>query len=377
MAVSHRSTGQTRERSKSSNTAALDVLGEHSPGFALSVLDSSPDCIKLTDLDGKLLFMNQNGQCAMEIDEFDLVAGAKWPDLWPEENQQRVQSSVRAASEGRADRFEAYCPTAKGTPRWWDVSVAPVMGSNGRPERILSVSRDITERVERERALAEHDKRLHELAVAQARTLEEKEQLIREKTLLMQEVDHRVKNSLGMITSLLNLHGRVVDGEAREALQRASNRVQTIASVHERLYREGGRSELDLCEYLQALCTDLEATVSSDAITLGVNFPDAGSAAGREAVTLGLIVTELVTNAARHASPEGKPCAITVSCGPVWGGKRELVIEDDGCGLPDGFDPKHSKGLGMRVVMANVQRISGDLRIERPEGGGTRFVVKF
>ena len=94
-------------------------------------------------------------------------------------------------------------------------------------------------------------------------------------------------------------------------------------------------------------------------------------------MTLGLIVTELVTNAARHACEDGSPCTIEVQCKPTFGGKRELIVEDNGCGLPDGFDPKKSRGLGMRVVQANILRISADLRIERPEQGGTRFVVTF
>ena len=360
------------------NTAGIDLLRGATDGFALSILDSSPDCIKLVDLNGKLLFMNHNGQCAMEIDDFDVVSGAAWPDLWPDENQDRVLSSLRSAAEGRADRFEAYCPTAKGTPRWWDVSVAPVIGASGQPEHIVSVSRDITERVEREQAIAKQEKQLQKLALAQARTLEEKEELLREKTLLMQEVDHRVKNSLGMITSLLHLQGRVLEeGKAREALQRAANRVQTIASVHERLYQNGTKGELDLSEYLNALCTDLDKTVGGDTVTLDIDVNGAGVGVGRDAVTLGLVVTELVTNAARHACEEGQPCSIRVSCGPVFGGKRELVVEDDGCGLPEGFDPARSKGLGMRVVLANVQRISGELRTEKPDGGGTRFVIRF
>ena len=356
----------------------IGMLGDTASGFALSILNSSPDCIKLVGMDGELLFMNHNGQCAMEIDDFDIVAGATWHDLWPEENQTRVAASVRAAADGRHDRFEAFCPTAKGTPRWWDVSVAPVLGPDGRPQHIVSISRDITERVQRERAIESHEKELQHLALAQARTLEEKEELLREKTLLMQEVDHRVKNSLGMITSLLHLQGRVLGSEeAREALQRAANRVQTIASVHERLYRDGAVGEIDLSEYMHALCDDLEQTIGGEGVSLDVKMKTAGTVVGRDAVTLGLIVTELVTNAARHACDSGSECTIQVICRYMLGGKRELIVEDNGCGLPDDFEPARSKGLGMRVVLANVQRISGELRVEKPEDGGTRFVVKF
>ena len=362
----------------SANARGVDMLGANAGQFAQHVFNSSPDCIKLIGLDGTLLFMNHNGQCAMEIDDFDLISGAQWTDLWPEDTQDRITSSVRTAKDGKSDRFEVYCPTAKGSPRWWDVSVAPVIGGTGRPEHIVSISRDITDRVEREKQVIDHEQQLQELALSQAKTLEEKEELLREKILLMQEVDHRVKNSLSMITSLLQLQGRVLEsGEAQDALQRAANRVQTIASVHERLYREGAKGELDLAEYLQALCNDLRGTIGSANINLITDVAEAGRGVGKEAVTLGLIVTELLTNAARHAPEGDEECTVLVRCAPALGGRRSLVIEDDGCGLPADFDPLRSRGLGMRVVLANVKRINAELRTEASTSGGARFVVDF
>jgi PAS domain S-box-containing protein len=114
--------------------------------FLRSVLDASADCIKVIELGGSLSYMNINGQCAMEIDDFGAVAGAQWTALWPAESAGLVRQSVEQARAGRNSRFEAFCPTAKGTPRWWDVSVAPILNLNGEPARIVSVSRDITQR---------------------------------------------------------------------------------------------------------------------------------------------------------------------------------------------------------------------------------------
>ena len=357
-------------------TAAQPFLGDLAPAFVRSILDSSPDCIKLVELDGSLSFMNENGLCAMQIDRFDLVAGAKWPDLWPDDGRVRVAESVARATEGRTDRFEAFCPTAKGEPRWWDVTVSPVPGSNGRPERILSISRDVTERVEREHRMAARDEELKELALRQASTLEEKEQLLRDKTLLMQEVDHRVKNSLAMITSLLSIQTRRVEGEARDALVAASTRVQTIAAVHERLYRGGETGRLDLGEYIAALCEDLGNGIATDGVEVRTDVAGAGETSGDDAVTIGLLVTELVTNAVRHGLKDGG-CAITVRLRSLMGGRRELTVEDDGCGVPEGFDPAKSKGLGMRVVRGNVGRLDGRMDVGRSSKGGARFTIVF
>ncbi len=129
-----------------------------------AILDQSLDCIKVIGPTGKLDFMNRNGRCAMEIDDFAAVAGRDWWDLWPDESAHLVRNAVDRARTGVSDRFEAFCPTAKGTPRWWEVSVSPLMDGDGEMRGIVSVSRDITERVRarelREAAAAEMRHRL-------------------------------------------------------------------------------------------------------------------------------------------------------------------------------------------------------------------------
>ena len=112
--------------------------------FLRSVLDASTDCVKVVDADGRVAFMNENGLRAMEIDGLHAVAGADWASFWPEESQPRVRAALAAALAGRPDRFEAFCPTAKGTPKWWDVAVAPVRDDAGSVRRIAAVSRDIS-----------------------------------------------------------------------------------------------------------------------------------------------------------------------------------------------------------------------------------------
>ena len=358
------------------DVAGAALVRDDAEAFARSVFDASPDCIKLVAMDGSLEFMNANGMCAMEIDDFDTVRGAPWPALWPDTMQERVGESLRVAAAGGADRFEAFCPTAKGTPRWWEVSVTPVLDEGGRPKRVLSISRDITERVERERSLRRHEQELERTTLSQGLLLGEKERLLAEKTLLMQEIDHRVKNSLALINSLLRVQARTVgEGAAQEALRHASARVHSIASVHEKLYQQGSVGEVDLADYLGGLCDELASTARGTGVRLEVDVAEAGTAEARDAAPIGLIVTELVTNAVRHASPEGDPCVIRVECRRV-DGRRELIVEDDGCGLPDGFDPANSKGLGMRVVLGNIDRFGGSIEAGERHGGGTRFRIR-
>lgn len=118
-----------------------------SENMLAAVLDQSADCIKVIGIDGTIDFMNRNGRCAMEIDDFALVAGRPWWDLWPEDARAVVRDAFARAKAGGQIRFEAFCPTAKGTPRWWDVSVSPLRDASGALQGLVSISRDISEAV--------------------------------------------------------------------------------------------------------------------------------------------------------------------------------------------------------------------------------------
>jgi diguanylate cyclase (GGDEF)-like protein/PAS domain S-box-containing protein len=109
-----------------------------------SVLEASADCIKIIGLDGRLELMNTPGLAAMEIAQFDSVKGTRWLDLWPDESRKKVDRAFADALDGRTSRFSAFCPTAIGTPKWWDVMVSPMLDNDGSVSRILSIARDIT-----------------------------------------------------------------------------------------------------------------------------------------------------------------------------------------------------------------------------------------
>ncbi|WP_258047667.1 PAS domain-containing protein [Sphingomonas citri] len=112
--------------------------------FLSGVLASSTDCIKVLDLDGKLTFMSEGGQQVMEISDFNEVAGCPWPDFWQEAGNAEARAAIAAARQGEARSFISKADTYRGTPKWWHVAVSPIAGPDGRPDRILSVSRDIT-----------------------------------------------------------------------------------------------------------------------------------------------------------------------------------------------------------------------------------------
>ncbi len=116
---------------------------EFAGGVDSLLFEGSPDCVKLLDGAGRLLSMNQHGQYAMEIDDIGALMGRTWTSLWPEEGRPLVTEALAMAARGTTGRFKSFCPTVKGSARWWDVVVSPIAGKDG-PPRYLAVSRDVT-----------------------------------------------------------------------------------------------------------------------------------------------------------------------------------------------------------------------------------------
>ncbi|UAK25725.1 PAS domain S-box protein [Sphingomonas nostoxanthinifaciens] len=113
--------------------------------FLRSVLASSGDCIKVLDLDGRLTFMSEGGQRVMEVSDFNAVEGCPWPDFWEREGNAHAKAALVEARAGRSSSFRGDAATLKGNWKSWDVQVTPILDADGRPSRILAVSRDVTE----------------------------------------------------------------------------------------------------------------------------------------------------------------------------------------------------------------------------------------
>ena len=131
-----------------------------SEAFNRTTLESSPDCVKVLDAQGRLLRMNGPGLCLMEIDDFDPLVGQAWESLWPTDCGNLIRTALATAYTGHEGRFQGFCPTAKGTPKWWDVIVAPVQNDQGVVTHFIAASRDITEAKATEEALRENEARL-------------------------------------------------------------------------------------------------------------------------------------------------------------------------------------------------------------------------
>ena len=114
--------------------------------FSARLIESSRDCIKILDLKGHLLSMNAHGMVALEICDFGPLVGSPWVDFWEGEDQKNARAAIDAAREGKVGRFTGLFATAQTkTPKWWDVSVTAILDKDGKPDKLLAISRDVTE----------------------------------------------------------------------------------------------------------------------------------------------------------------------------------------------------------------------------------------
>jgi two-component sensor histidine kinase len=215
------------------------------------------------------------------------------------------------------------------------------------------------------------------LAIENARKFEKIEANLAEKQVLLQEIHHRVKNNLAVISSLLSFQeDRITDNQARAALQDSQNRVQTMAMVHETLYRSDSLSSIDMQTYFCELGDLIFQGQSVDGrVVLRVEGENVRMAA-KPATSIGLIVNELITNSLKHAFPGDARGEIVLGLTQNQTSEIMVTIADNGVGLAKGFDVKQSDSLGLLLVKILVEDQLGgsfDMRSEN----GTVFSIKF
>lgn len=195
----------------------------------------------------------------------------------------------------------------------------------------------------------------------------EKDELLRDKEVLLQEMQHRIANSLQIIASILMLKARTVQSEeTRMHLQDAHQRVMSLATAQQQLKASGLGDRIEIAPYLSKLCESLENSMIGDRRPLSlVVQATAGTAVSNEAVSIGLIVTELVINSLKHAFAENSGGEILVKY-DVDGADWRLSVSDNGMGRQDQVHERARSGLGTSIVEALARQL--DARVEASSG---------
>lgn len=315
---------------------AAGGAGIDDPAMLRCLLDQTPTPTALVEGDAD--------RCAFANAAFralGVVAGTGLTERFP---ALAVSLLAEARRTAQPQRNRAAGDRSTEGERFWDVRVTPMLGVNGVVRALIVTAEETPESV------AEHDRRLR-------------------------DVSHRLKNTLQLVSSLLTLQTlSSKDPEVRRALQSAGGRVGIVTQAHQRTHGSLRAGTIDMAVHLRELCQELEATLPG-AHRVQVTA-DSTEMPTEAVIPFSLIVSELVSNAARHAFPSGTPGVIDVRLGRSEGGSIRLEVVDRGAGLPPGLDLSRATTLGLKVVRAFVGQLRGKLTADSSPYG-TRVAVEF
>lgn len=343
----------------SERKASEMALRESEARFRQAV-ESAPDGLVVVNADGRMQLVNGKMEVLFGYHR-DELPGQPIDMLMPERYRERHPDLMRSffampSVRDMANRRELYARRKDGSEFPVEIGLNPIPTSNG--QLVLASISDVTAR-----------------KAAQAQI----ERALAEKTALLDEVHHRVKNNLQVVSSLLNLQSRNATPEAQALLAESQRRVRAMALIHQLLYERHDFSEVDLGVYLERLAALLRESMlrGRSAMRLRIDCQAPVLLDLQRAVPCGLLVNELVTNAIKHAFPGDRSGEVLVALqhDADGAGAGRIIVADDGIGLPAHLAPGEGSSIGFQLVPLLVDQLQGTLSLVRE--GGTRFEIVF
>jgi PAS domain S-box-containing protein len=268
----------------------------------------------------------------------------------------RFQEEMGACLEGSKKNIELKLNTESGEEVWVEIYMDPIKDPDTEEIKEVScIGFEIT------------DKKIINDQINQS---------LKEKETLLQEVHHRVKNNLQIISSLLNLQSSYVnDGESLEVLKESQNRIKSMSFIHESLYMSKNFSSVDIREYVKGLSSNLlysyslnpeqvDIIMDIDELTLNID----------QAIPCGLIINELLSNTFKHAFPNGQKGELKISV-KEKDGRMAILIADNGVGIPKDWKLEDNDSLGVQLVYTLTEQIDGDIEFSGERG--TKYLITF
>jgi two-component system, sensor histidine kinase PdtaS len=337
--------------------------GDITAQFAMA-LEAAPTGMLMVDGDGHVVLVNAHIEKLFGYQREEMI-GMPIEQLIPQryrdkhpEFRRSFFSAPQARPMGRGR--ELYGVHKNGTEVPIEIGLNPVETSSGR--YVVSSIVDITDR---KRALEQLRERTADLTAS-----------LRERDVLLQEIHHRVKNNLQIISSLINMQIRRLQSEpACTVLKECKTRVDTISLIHEKLYQSRDFSNVSFPDYARSLAnTVLHVAESANRVTLTHHIEPVALPVDK-AIPCGLILNELLTNALKHAYPDGRSGSIEIRLRRLAGDRLELQVRDDGIGMPDPDIKKVRRSIGLQLVSTLAEQLGGEVSIE--VAGGTQVSVRF
>ena len=337
--------------------------------FNRRILESNRDCIKVMDLDGRLTYMNDYGQLLMDVDDFSTVAESQWLEFWQGSDRESAQTAFSTALAGGVSQFDGSCITNKGTPKWWEVIVTPILAADGQVSQILSVSRDITDRKQTQADLEKRNKELNSFVYV---------------------VSHDLKAPLRAVANLSqwiedDLEGQLTaDNQSQMNLLRS--RVQRMSSTIDGLldYARCGHNdeEIRLVEVAKLLVDVIDSVDPPPTFT--INLPTEMPTFFAKRLPLFQVLVNLIGNGIKHHHSEAGAIQISIE---DHGDFYEFAIADNGPGIApehqeqmfkifQAVNPQNrsdSTGIGLAIVKKTIEAEGGAIWLKSELGKGTTF----
>jgi PAS domain S-box-containing protein len=302
-------------------------------------------------------------------------SSSSWGRLMHPDDRVWVQNTMaRALATDEVTEAEWRIVWPDGSVHWLAGRWKMFRDGTGKALRATGINIDVTQRKLAEREREELLRQLGELnEELELRVRDRTSQLtaaLKERDVLLQEVHHRVKNNLQIISSLIKLQIRKIeDVDNRSGLEECRRRVETIALIHEQLYQAKDYAHVPFSDYIKRLVGNVfhATSVSHPSVTLGIAVEDITLPVDK-AIPCGLILNELITNALKHAFPGGRAGSIRIELQRAGEDDVMLAVRDDGIGTPRGIPPAAVMSLGMRLVEMLVKQIHGRLDISSADG---------
>jgi PAS domain S-box-containing protein len=321
-----------------------------------TLLENLQQKIFLMDKNFVYVSCNENYARDLKIKPEKIIGKTDY-DFYPKQLAEKYRADDKRIMESgeTEDIEEKYLQ--EGQETWVHTVKTPVKDEKGTVVGILGIFWDITEK---------------------KRAADQIKASLKEKEVLLQEVHHRVKNNMQIISSLFNLQsGRIKDKQAFEIFKSSQNRVRSMALIHERLYQSKDLTRVDFAEYSQSLATHLFSSygINPDVIKFYINIKDVFLDINT-AIPCSLIINELVSNSLKYAFPGNKKGEIKIAANPPNKNEVELIVSDNGVGLPKKMDFRKTDSLGLHLVnLLAEDQLHGNIKLDRTKG--TSFHIRF
>jgi PAS domain S-box-containing protein len=337
-------------------TQSLEALRKSEARFRLAV-DNFPDGVfVIYDAQRRFQFVNAQGVRLGGVPESALL-GHTDEEIHPPEITDAYLPYLQKAVETRTSQTRECTITLPSVGQvTFVVTYVPLLDEQGEIYQILGITHDITLRKQSEKQIQES---------------------LREKEVLLQEIHHRVKNNLQVISSLLDLQSQQLnEPHLVEMFRNSRNRVKSMALVHEKLYESKSFAKVSFSEYIETLVMNLLVVYEekSNQIDLELNLDEVALTIDT-AIPCGLIINELVSNALKYAFPNQTRGTIFIAFNAQEDKHYTLVVRDNGIGLPPNFNFHTVKSLGLQLVKILASQLEGTLQVD--DSSGTEFQLKF